>query len=302
MSVVNFRCPYCGRTELHQAGRKLPEMCGQCRYDRSRLDCQAAPVDFIRPGPMPPPMPPPLLPLPNPAIRNPTVEKIRRLERSGRFSLMFWQTSLVIAALIALWKYSPVIERFFQNPDAGIIAAALPDPDQILLTEHLKQTLDDPNFDFVRADRVDGAVVRRAWQLEMSDLVRRWELTVRNHPDALFDGIPAKELHDTMRAVRQTILDLERFDAQRLFRLRYRAKNVFGAMELRDEVFTLEGKKVVASVPMSRPFSPYYEPDNTDPRVWFIQHELSDGGPLVSRAKTFEAIKERPGRVWESRP
>lgn len=43
MSTVPFRCPYCGANELHPVGRKLPEMCGQCRFDQETGKvCEAA--------------------------------------------------------------------------------------------------------------------------------------------------------------------------------------------------------------------------------------------------------------------
>lgn len=297
MSTVPFRCPYCGTTELHPAGRKLPEMCGQCRFDSAgrKKPVQAG---FVRPGPPPLPVSPPFV---LPAGES-TASQIRRMERKHRnLKIVTWAGLLAVAG-VTVWKLEPVWQRYRQAPQNGLIAAAIPDPDQLLLTDYLKETLDDPNFEFVRADRVDGDVIRRAWTAELEDIVRRWELTVKKHPDADFMGMPAKSLDADMQKLRSAVQELRQFDGRRFIRLKYRERNHFGAMELRDVVFTLEGSRVAAAVPMGRPFQGIGGLlVDLDPRLYFIQIEASDGGRLISKDKAIDKLAER-GFRWEPRP
>lgn len=278
-------------------------MCGQCQFDRktSGRKPTPAPATFVRPGPLPAPASLLLLPASAEPI-SPTVAKIRRIEkRQARWGWLFWM-SIASVIVVAAWKYRPALDRMAADPKLGLLQAIQPDPDQIIITEYLNRTLDDSYFEFVSADRVDGDVVRRAWQAEMSDVVRRWELFVKNNPKAEFMGVQADLLDGDMQKIRHAVNEMRKFDNQRFFRLRFRAKNRFGAKEIRDVVFTLEGAEVISSVPMNEPFPVWasFMP-MLDPRIWFIQVEIGKG-KADSRDHAFDAIFSQPERRWESRP
>lgn len=290
MSVVTFRCPYCGQEERHAAGQSLPEMCGVCFFERG--DIQLAPeaaVNAVLPD------------LSLPIAGGSSAARVRRKSRGSVLERVFYRASLVALAAVIVWKVWPIAERFARDPAGGILKAMQPSPLQSAVTEYLAKSRDNSHFVYIDGESVRGEFVRKAWQTELNDMVFRWEEVLKKRPGAKFEGVPADSLHERMAQIREFCEHINQLDKLTYFRMRYRTRNAAGVDEPRDKLFVIDGDKVTHAIDMKADFPTTDLLTSADARIYFVQLAISKGGSLRSKEEAIAAIRENPRAEWRSR-